>query len=195
MPARAFLCRPPEKSGPDLGTVVEGEDLGADDLISLMALARDDDNIAGAGPGQRALDGSFPVGNCLMLREPTRDARHDVGDDRLRWLAPWIIGGDPHVIGEARGDLAHERPLAAIAIAAAAEDDGEPAARAAQLARGLQRTLERVGSMGVVDHHEERLPRLHPLEASRDGGDGAEGARDKCGSMPRAMPTPVAARR
>src|SRR5215467_11145338 len=160
MPARAFLCRPPEKSGPGLGTVVEGEHLGADDLIGLMALARDDDHIAGAGPGQRALDGSFPVGNCLMRREPARDARHDVGDDRLRRLAPRIIGGDPHVIGEARGDLTHARPFAAIAITAR---KGCPASTRSK----------RPGT-------EATEPTARAMSA---------------GSMPRAMPTPVAARR
>ena len=66
---------------------------------------------------------------------------------------------------EPRGDLAHDRTLAAVAVAAAAEDDAEPAAR--ELARGGQHALERVGRVGVVDDHEERLAGPHLLEAAR----------------------------
>src|SRR5467141_2184343 len=63
---RGPLCRSPGEGGPGLGSVVEGEHLGADDLIGLMALAGDDDHVAGAGPGQRALYSGLPVRKCLM---------------------------------------------------------------------------------------------------------------------------------
>src|SRR6266540_747101 len=135
MPAYAILCRPPGKRSPGLGTVVEGEHVGADDLIGLVAFARDDDHVAGSGPGKRALDGGFPVGHCLMPVEgdTARNARYDIGDDRLRRLAARVVGGDPHAIGEPRGDSTHQGPLAAVAIAATAEDDGEAPRRAAKL--------------------------------------------------------------
>src|SRR3990170_2493194 len=128
MPACAVLCRSPREGGPRLGSVVEGEHLGTDNLIRLVALAGDDDDVAGAGPGKGAPDGDLPVRKCLMPVERRiswalgRDARDDVGDDRLGPLAPRIVGGDPDAIAEARGDGAHERALAAVAIAAAAED-------------------------------------------------------------------------
>src|SRR5262249_58582414 len=51
----------------------------------------------------------------------------------------------------------------------------------AQLARGPGRARGRAGGGGEGAHREKGLPRLYPLEASRDGGDGADGARDERG--------------
>ena len=57
-------------------------------------------------------------------------------EDRLRVLAARVVGGD-HRPGRAsaRRDAAHDRALAAVAVAAAAEDHGEPRAGRQQLAR------------------------------------------------------------
>ena len=49
-----------------------------------------------------------------------------MADDRRRILGARVVGGDDRQVGVARRDLAHERPLAAIAIAAAAEHDDQP---------------------------------------------------------------------
>src|SRR2546430_10215355 len=50
-----------------------------------------------------------------MIRRPPRST-----------LFPYTtLFRSPHAIGQARRDLTHDRPLAAIAIAAAAEDDAE----------------------------------------------------------------------
>src|SRR5262249_45264776 len=128
-------------------TVVERQHLGADDLVRLMALARDDDRVTGAGPAERVGDGRAPVGlaRVATLASTAPHALHDLVDDRVRALRARIVRRDPHTIGQARGDLAHDRSLAAIAIAAAAEDDGEAALR--ELARGGQHALERVRGM------------------------------------------------
>ena len=82
----------------------------------------------------------------------------------------------PHAVAEPRGDLAHDRPLAAIAVAAAAEDDAEPAAR--ELRAVVSDALEGVGRVGVVDDDQERLAGPHLLEASRHGADRREGLGD-----------------
>src|SRR5574341_2447526 len=130
MPACAVLCRSPREGGPGLDAVVEGEHLGADNLIRRVALAGDDDHVASAGPAERGLNGGLPVWKCLIAveRGAPGDARDDVGDDRLGPLAPRVVGGDPDAIAEARGDGAHERALAAVAIAATTEDHRKPGA-------------------------------------------------------------------
>ena len=72
------------------------------------------------------------------------------------------------MVGEARGDGAHERALAAVAVAAAAEDHREPPAGGTELLRRLQRPLESIGRVRVVHDDEEGLARLDALEATRD---------------------------
>src|SRR5438552_14767437 len=145
MRACAVLYRSPGEGGQRLGAVVEGEHLGADDLVGLMALAGDDDHVADAGPGQRALYGGLPVRKCLMpVHRTAGDAGHDVGDDRLGRLAPRVIRGDPDMVAEASGDGPHERALAAIPVSATAEDHSEPPARAHELPRRLEGVLQGV---------------------------------------------------
>ncbi len=76
---------------------------------------------------------------------------------------------------------AHDRALAAVAVAAAAEHHAEARAGLEQLARGGEHVLERVRGVGVVDHHQERLAGLHALEAPRDGRDPGEDPADPRG--------------
>ena len=92
---------------------------------------------------------------------------HDLGDDRVGVLRARVVGGDDRDIGEPRGDLAHQRALAAVAVAAGAEDAEDAPAAVDQLARGAQDVLERVGGVGVVDEHREVLTLLDGLEAPR----------------------------
>src|SRR2546425_10792391 len=147
MPACAVLCPDLPEHGPGYGSVVEGEDLGTDDLICLVALAGDDDHVAGPGPGEGAADCGLSVGNCLMPvhGQTAPYAGGDLGDDGLRPLAARVVGGDPHAIAELRGDGAHEGPLPAVAIPAAAEDHAQAPPRSHELARGLEGAREGVG--------------------------------------------------
>src|SRR5712692_3810171 len=140
MPACAVLLPDLPEHGPGYGTVVEGEDLGADDLICLVALAGDDDHVASPGPCEGAADCGLPVGNCLMPvhDQAARYAGGDLGDDGLRPLGARVIGGDPHAVTETPGDLPHERPLAPVAITAAAEHHAQPSPGGDPLARGLE---------------------------------------------------------
>src|SRR6266850_6903986 len=126
--------------------VVERKHVGADDLIGLVTLSGDDDRIAGLGPGEGPADRRSPVDlrRVAARRRPgPAHAGHHLVDYRLRPLRARIVGGHPHAVAEARGDLTHDRSLAPVAVAAAAEDDAEPAAR--ELARGRQDALERIG--------------------------------------------------
>ena len=62
-------------------------------------------------------------------------------------------------------DLAHHRPLAAVAVAARADDDDQPPR--GHLARREQHLLQRIGLVRVVDDDAERLARVDRLEAAR----------------------------
>ena len=78
------------------------------------------------------------------------DPGFDFGHDRLRRFAARIVAGDVNAIRKRRCNAAHLRALAAIAIAAAPEHDGQLVRR--RFAQRDQRVLERIGRMRVVDH-------------------------------------------
>ena len=80
----------------------------------------------GASLVERRVDRGQPVGDPEV-----RDAAHallDVVDDRAGILGARIVGGHDRQIGALRGDPAHDRPLAAVAVATAAEHHDEPSA-------------------------------------------------------------------
>ena len=83
-----------------------------------------------AGERHGPVDRAASVGVDLHVHP--RSLQH-VLDDRERILAARVVGGDDDVIGTARGDGAHERPLAAVAVAAGAEDADQPARRRARV--------------------------------------------------------------
>ena len=113
----------------------------------------------------------------MIARGPhARSPGGDLGDDRLRILGAGVVRGDPRVIREPCGDLAHDRALRSIAIAAAAEDHAQ-AARG-DLSRRREHALEGVRGVSVVDDHQERLAGPHLLEAPGHGADRRERLRD-----------------
>jgi hypothetical protein len=84
-----------------------------------VSLPGDDDHVSFV----RRLEGLRDRRRAVGLHLDGRcDSGEDLLDDRLRGFAPGIVGGDDDDVGEARGDLAHERTLASIAVAPAAED-------------------------------------------------------------------------
>src|SRR4051794_35872686 len=99
--------------------VVEVALVGADDLVVLVALAGDQDDVAGAGVGQDALDGGPAVG-FLIDRGPAAggEAGADLVDDRPGVLGARVVAGDPDVVGQGLGDGGHARALGAVAVAA-----------------------------------------------------------------------------
>ena len=74
-------------------------------------------------------------------------------------------------------DGAHQRPLAAIAVAARAEDRDHAAA--AELAGRLQHDVERVGRVRVVDDDGERLAHVDRLESARHARHRPHAGRDR----------------
>ena len=116
-----------------------------DDLPLLMPLPRHREHIAGSQIVQRRLDGFGAIPDLARARTPLQD----VGADRLSCLAAGIVVGDDDAIGEPRRRLAHQRPLAAIAVAAGAEDEMQLTLRVRP--QGPQQAFQRVRGMGVID--------------------------------------------
>ena len=112
------------------------------------------------------VDRASPIGVDLDIE--ARSLEH-VLDDRERLLGARIVGGHDRDVREIRCDLAHQRPLAAVAVAAGTEDDDH--APLPELTRRSQNRGERVGRVRVVDEHGERLALVDRLEATRDTSD------------------------
>ena len=91
----------------------------------------------------------------------------DLGDDGAGILLAGVVGGQDHMVGQRRGGRAHARPLAAVAVAAAAEHDAQPAGR--DFAEGGQHVPQRVLRVGVIDEDLEPAARRDFLEAAGHG--------------------------
>ena len=132
--------------------IAEVAAFGADDLIVLVALAGDQHGIArlaerDAPARSRARDRARSARAAGAARPLTMSATI-ASPSSVRGLSSVTIT----TIGEPLGDRAHQRTLARIAIAAAAEH-ADQLARAVP-ARGEQRLLQRVRRMRVVDDRE-----------------------------------------
>ena len=95
----------------------------ADDLAGFVAFARDQQDVAALERrnGARIASRRSPISVA-----PGAAARIARGSRRL--FAARIVVGDDHAVGLLRGDRAHQRALALIAVAAGAKHDDEPAA-------------------------------------------------------------------
>src|SRR2546426_8194965 len=166
MVASGLLWRTLPENPPGDFAIVEGKHVGTDDLVRLVTLTRYHHRITGIGPMQRVVDRPGAVGlDRVAARLGTGRAHtdEDLVDDRLRPLRAGVVRGHPDPVGEAGGDLAHDRALAAIAVAATPEDHAQTPP--SELARRGQHALERVGSVGIVHDDQERLSRAHLLES------------------------------
>ena len=95
--------------------------------------------------------------------------RADLRDDRGGILAARVVARHQDRIGVARSHRCHQRPLAAVALAPAAEYDREaPAARSRDVLQHDQRLFQRVGRVGVVDDHDGLARPAQPLHPARD---------------------------
>ena len=163
------------------------------DLRGLVALAGDDDDRARV----RELDALRGSPRAGPRSSGTSSRPRPPGRPRPRAGSPsgfserGIVGGRDRDVGEAARDLAHRRPLAAVAVAAAAEDQDDLAVR--QLAHRREQPLERVGRVRVVDEDRVRLPGLDALEAARHVRDAARARRRRRTSGTSEAESPAAA--
>ena len=116
-----------------------------DYLALLVTLAGDDEDIAFGQQAGGMGDGFAAVGDL----DRSRRGGENGGADGGRVFGARIVISDNGDIREASGDLAHLRPLAAIAVAAAAEHHHQLAAGMGP--QGLQHGLESAGLVGVID--------------------------------------------
>ena len=89
-------------------------------------------------------------------------AGEDFATDRGGILAARVVVGDDDQVGQFRGDAAHLRALAGIAITTGAEHHGQSAVRAPQRAQHL---VQRARLVRVVDQREEILAAVDLLES------------------------------
>src|SRR3954454_12873566 len=135
----------------DLLDVGERKLLVCQNLIGLVTLAGHQHGPARLRLGDRLADRLAAVGDePVSLVAALLQALFDRRQDGQRVLAPRVVRGGDHQVGELAGDLPHQRPLAGVAVAAAAEHHRHLAA-AHHLARRAQGGLQGRVGVGVVD--------------------------------------------
>ena len=92
----------------DLLVIAERQHLAADDLAGLVALAGDQQHVAGLKRRDGAADRLAAVADLADVRARRR-AVEDGGADRRRIFAARIVVGDDDAVGALRRDRAHQR--------------------------------------------------------------------------------------
>ena len=121
----------------------------AADLVGLVTLAGEQHEIVRRRDLERAGDRVATVFDPLVRY--SAHPRLDVVEDALRVFGPRVVARDDGEVRALRGDLSHERPLAAIAIAAAAKHHDEPAS--GERPDRVDGARQRVGRVRVVAEH------------------------------------------
>ncbi len=98
-----------------------------------------------------------------------RAARQDRGADGGGVFAARIVVGDDDAVGFCRGDGAHQRPLAAIAVAAGAEYHDEPAGHVGP--QRFERLGERIGLVRIIDEDRRAAARADAFEPALGAGE------------------------
>jgi hypothetical protein len=148
----------------------------ADDLAAFMTLAGDEQRVPRFERGDGAADRLAAIPD---LRRAD-GAREDFGADTRRYFAARVVVGDDDAVGIVNRDRAHDRPLAAVAVAAAAEHHDE-----ATLGVGAQRFQglgQRIGLVGVVDEDRRAVLLTDKLQAPFGAGEMLD-CREGCGGF------------
>ena len=155
----------------------ERELLSRDVLIVLVALAGQQHHIGRRRRADRMGDRFGAVLEHVDFVVTDCAGKH-LRDDEVGWLVARVVAGDDDAVGKPRRQRAHHRPLGSVAVAAAAEQAPEPAAALdGQWAQRLQRFLERVGRVRIVDHD---LGDRRPARVGRCGMSSGGRGRPAC---------------
>src|SRR5438128_5636639 len=92
-------------------------------LISFVAFARDQNNVAGLRERDGARDRLSPIRNFFVTIGPKSFL--NLGNNRVGIFFAWIIRGDDAVIGVSVGAFTHKWTLLPIAITATAENNDQ----------------------------------------------------------------------
>ena len=112
-----------------LDGVVEGEALAGHLLVRLVALSRNDHDIA----RPRRIEGKADGDTAVRLDDDprvgplTRDAAQHFLNDGQRVLEAWVVGREERQIAQIRRRRAHQGPLGPVPVPPAAEDTEHPA--------------------------------------------------------------------
>src|SRR5439155_11380185 len=158
--------------------IVERDGPLAQDLVRLVPLAGDHDAISLLGEGQGAPDRLLAIRDHQAALLPALPAgiageraacpRQDLLDDSHRVLAPRVVRGHDHDVAPGRRGEPHQRALAPVPVAAAAEHRHD--APRPEIAHRQEEGLQGVVRVGVIDQGGERLSLVDALEAPRDAG-------------------------
>ena len=133
-----------------------------------------------------------PVGLDLDVR--ALRAELDLTNDAFRVFAARVVGREHDSVREARSDVAHERTLGAVPLAATAEDD--PELRLRERPRRVEELAESVVGVRIVhDDVEGHARHLHLLEAPGGSRNPLERLEDRGGLEAERPSAPKAARR
>ena len=119
--------------------------------------------------GQR--NGFSAIGLQHILGAAALQAGQGVVHDVERVFTARIVAGQDHEVAARSGRLAHQRPLAAVAVAAASENRDDPACASPlrqKVARQRGQVAQRVVGVGVVHDDGEGLAHIDSLETSCD---------------------------
>src|SRR6266542_1102652 len=100
--------------------LIERKTVRSENLISLLPLAREDNEVVSIRRAQSFLDCGPPVGDALML------AAHsllDLVDNRVRIFRARVVARHDRNISKTLGDFTHGGSLPSVALAPATEDD------------------------------------------------------------------------
>ena len=134
-----------------------------------MAFAGDQHHVGGAGAGQAVGDRLGTVHLDFHVVGAAH-AGQDVADDGARFFKARVVVSDDDAVGLGRSDGAHQRALGVVAVTAAAEHTPQQAAALlGQRTQRVQRFLQCVGGMGVIDNRQRRVLAALALQASGYG--------------------------
>jgi hypothetical protein len=166
------------KSGAGFGGLIPRGFIRAVDDAALVALAKQEHNIAGAGLGERGPDGLRPIGTlqaCAGLGAASislLDPFGDLSDNRVAIFKARVFIGEHNQIAELCSRLALDRPLLAIALPSASKDRNQ--APISKRSNDPHQLLKRARRMGIVDKHSEWLALINTFHAATNAGHLAE---------------------
>jgi len=141
-----------------------------------MPLARHHYDVSLVSHGDGQADGRGPVGlhddpRPLRLADGEYPAQH-FREYRQGILRAGVVTGQDGQVGKAGGGGAHQRPLCAVPVTAAAQHDGQAAA--GHRAQRAQYRFHRSRLVRIVNEHGEILASVNSLQPSRDAGAGRD---------------------
>ena len=139
--------------------------LAPDDLVVLVALARNEDYIARLSQHNGRADCLRAVGDAQRLRLRL-DARHHLVEDLLGILGARIIRRENSNIGLARGYRSHLGALRGVAVAAATAHYDESLLGGTDVVDGVDHVLQRIGRVGIIDNGGKPRLRSQRFEAT-----------------------------